>query len=197
MPAPAPVPRSPSLDPPVLARLAELLLHAGDPLERPLVVWLRAADDGIELTAEPVDDVVAELFGVTTPPHWHGLGVVVAGRARSLEPDPDGTPSGSVIGRALSSLVVWRDGAAASALSIDGSAPRVQVDHVDRAGGTECAGRIVDVVRRALGLPTAAPSAHPHDLTIALWLHRVHTSALGDTGVDRTTIDTQIGRAHV
>jgi hypothetical protein len=189
---PAPLPPAPPVDPVLLGRCAELLVLAvGGGSGPPMLVHLRGTDDGIELDIGPAagGDIGDALAGTTVPVDWHGLGCLVSGRARSLGDPHAGSTPGRVLGDAVSALLVWRDGTAASCLSIDGGEPRVQIDPPDGARGHECAGRIADALRRGLGLPTPAPPASMGDLGVRMWLHRLHATAVVGTPVGVATVD--------
>jgi hypothetical protein len=181
----------PSVDPEVLGQLSEVLVRAAEGRSGPpLVARVRDVDRvSVELELAPVDDVHDALVGTTIGAEWHGLGCLVDGRARSLGgPDP-GPRAGEVLGRAVTALLVWRDGTAASCLRIDGGEPQVRVDRPGSATGSECSGRIVDVVRRCLGLDTAPPSLPVSELGIRVWLDRVLVVALDGLPVDDATVE--------
>jgi hypothetical protein len=172
---------APDLD--LLARFVELLVRsAGGRGGPPTLLQLRAGAAGLELAVAAVDDVHPGLECLLVPPEWQGVGVLVAGRAWSVEPGgPAGSPmlvgAGEVVGTAVSALVVWRDGTTVSALSIDGGEPRVQVEPPDLDDPHRCVGRLVDMLRRSLGLPTPPPGFRVDQLTTRLWLHRLLSAA--------------------
>jgi hypothetical protein len=184
-------PPPPAIDPAMLGQLCELLVRSAASLAGPpLLVRLRDLGQvSVELEMEPVSDVRASLMGSTLGSEFHGLGCLVSGRARSLGDPVDGVPPGAVLGQATAALVVWRDGTTASCLRVAGGEPRVQVDLPGRLVGVECLGRLVDVVRRCLGLATSPPQVSVTDLELRVWLHRVLSIAADGVRVDAHTID--------
>lgn len=185
---PCPISGVPAADPDLLGRFVEMLVRAaGGTIGPPLLLHLRASDGGIELATTPVDDLYAAVIGSDVADHWHGAGVLVAGRARAMVAPDDPRPVGEALGSAVSALVVWRDGTTASALSIDGGTPTVSVEEPDTARDERCLGRLVDVVRRSLRLPTAAPVAPVTELVTRLWLHRLLAVATAGHAVEVST----------
>src|SRR5690606_13547219 len=82
---PCPISGVPAADPDLLGRFVELLVRAaGGTIGPPLLLHLRASDGGIELATTPVDDLYAAVIGSDVADHWHGAGVLVAGRARAM-----------------------------------------------------------------------------------------------------------------
>jgi hypothetical protein len=102
------------------------------------------------------DDLVGALVGFVAPPDWEAMAVVVHGRAwllddRSVDPSP-----------VRLTHVVDRDGRVASVVRHQGRPP------ADPIGPGE--GRLVDVCRRALGLPTPPPPEDSTELWALMWL---------------------------
>ncbi len=104
---------------------------------------------------EPVD-LVAALVGFVAPPTWEAMAVVVQGRSWRLD---DGTADPRPV---RLTHVVDRGGSVASVLRHLGEAAQPPDD-----GGE---GRLVDVCRRALDLPTPDPPEDTVELWALLWL---------------------------
>ena len=108
--------------------------------------------EGFDLGVRPLDSemsVVEALCGFTAPTEWLAIGVVTEGNARHLD-DP-----GFEQRRVRCVHLVDRSGASGSTLRLHGEAATVLSSLDDHDPG----GRVDDVCRLALGLPTAAPRA--------------------------------------
>ena len=149
----------------LLPHLASLLTEV--PLAEPVAVgvsWPHPGHD-VELAFRHLDctDVVCALGGFVAPASWAAFGVVAPGLAHDLgAPDEPPVP---VVACAL----VDRDG-------------RV-VSEVRDVLGEPCAGgasqgRVVDVCRRALGLPTDPPPFGTAVWHALQWVDRVLTAVL-------------------
>lgn len=173
-----------------LAEVLEAAHHRSPDPRASLVKVRRLASDAFELALEPVADrdVYDALLGATVPDEFDAAGFVVRGTARSLG-DPDrGLAPGEPLGCASTAVVCCRGGTVASAVRIDDGEPLVQV--VSDTSSTEAGvGRLLDVLRRSLGLATPAPRAPVHTVSDSLWLHRVLQAAVGTAHVDRSTVD--------
>ncbi|MDZ7678817.1 MAG: hypothetical protein U5K29_09715 [Acidimicrobiales bacterium] len=176
-----------------LFNLAEVLeaAHHRSPDPRASLVKVRGLDtDAFELALAPIADrdVYDALLGATVPDDFDAAGFVVRGTARSLgDPDRRLAP-GERLGRASTAVLCSRDGTVASALRVNDDEPLVQV--VSETTSPEAGvGRLLDVLRRSLGLATPAPLAPVHTVSDNLWLHRVLQAAVGTAHVDRSTVD--------
>jgi len=105
------------------------------------------------------------LIGQVVPTDWVASGVVAPARARSLDvPDDPGAPTTVV-------MLVGRDGHATShALGVDAI----------EAGGEPPVGRIPDLLRRTLGLPTAPPGTSAAEWWRVCWLDALVAAAAAD-----------------
>lgn len=161
-----------------LAALAEVVEHRldleGEP--PPLLLRVRVVADEVELGWLPLGHgrhPVDELLCTEAPPGWCAVGVAAPGRARPVD-DPSVPP---VAVRTVH--LVGRDGAWASRWGPPGRSEAAAggPDHPDRP-----VGRVDDVCRRALGLPTGAPPASTALLWSSQWLDAVVDLALGSPG---------------
>lgn len=141
----------------LLGRLGEAAALAGHP------VWamvVRHHDDRFELV---VTDPDFEPAGWSAPPGCRALAMVATGRVRPLD-DSAELPAElvpGVPGSVRMACVVSRSGTVGWHMVLpDGSA-------CDEPPG---AGRVLDVMRRCLGLPTPPPPGSPHLLGVYLWL---------------------------
>jgi hypothetical protein len=188
-PAGADHPRRPSAPPSTSRRLQHLVrallgdAPATSPPQGQIVATVTPVTDeaGVDLLVRPLEGHPADvLTGFVAPAEWSGLGVVVPGRSFHLpgadgpdqpdEPDdPDDPPLGDREPIELAYLVA-RDAASASACRRpDGTIWSHAADGLDDAAF----GRIDDVLRRALGLPTHPPASSPVELWARLWLDRI------------------------
>lgn len=121
------------------------------------------ADSSDHVVVRPLEGHPAEaLRGFRAPPDWAALGVVAEGTARHLD---DGTS-----GRASLGWVCERDGQGTSVLRMPGERPhRVRISRDPR----EHRGLVADVVRRALGLPSAPCTERVATLLDVAWLERI------------------------
>ena len=135
----------------------------------------RPVDDGFDLGIRPLDgdaSVVEALAGFTAPSEWMAIGVVTEGNARHLVD----SGSSKEPRRVRCVHLVDRTGVSASTLRLQGES--VTVFGVDDEDGR---GRIDDVCRRALSLPTAPPEQTTLELWALVWLDRA-IRALAETG---------------
>ncbi|HEX7132400.1 MAG TPA: hypothetical protein VF228_07485, partial [Iamia sp.] len=146
MPHPTPtVPRP--LPSTVLDQVARQVVedHAGTP--HAILVRVRPGPAGAEIGLCALPEGVhprEALLGHVVPPAWAASGVIAPARARSLDRPGDSGTATTVV------MLVGRDGHVTShAVGIDGV----------EAGGEAPVGRIPDLLRRTLGLPTAPPTA--------------------------------------
>lgn len=169
---PCPIPRP--LPAAVLDRLARELAegHAGAP--HASLVRARPSARGVDvgLCALPEGVHPAEaLVGHVIPPAWVASGVVAPAHARPVEEAPahgTGTPTTVV-------MLVGRDGHVTShAVGIDGL----------EAGSEPPIGRIPDLLRRTVGLPTAPTTTPAAEWWRACWLDALVAAAAVDPGPD-------------
>ena len=125
------------------------------------LVAVRAGDGAdLEVALAPVDGDLAEgIVGFTAPDGWDAVGAAALGWLRPL--DERGRP-GRREGRTRTVLLVHRSGATASVLWPEGGDPDLVPGPVE--------GRIADLLRRAVGLPTAPPEASVVELFALHWL---------------------------
>jgi hypothetical protein len=131
-----------------------------------------APPDHIVLTAVADPDPVAGLLGTVAPPEVWAVGLVADARARFLD---DGTP----VGATSFVHLLDRRGSSVTVLRGPGHDPLVTGPGTDLGEG-----RIADLCRRMLGLPTPPP---PTDMTahvVDLWLARATRAALQEPGLE-------------
>lgn len=159
----------------MIDEIAEALLALADP-PVPLLVRLRNRPHGdpwIDVAIRPCTDVdpgashpADVLMGFNAPIDWCGIGVVAAGRARSLAPhgtSPDDPQ------RVLIAYFVMRDGSEVT--RIRGLTPAA--DHDDPAITETAVGLVPDLLRRTLGLPTLPAERGVQHWIDSVWLDRV------------------------
>jgi hypothetical protein len=118
------------------------------------------------------DHPVDALMGTVAPDDWSAIGVVATGRARRLD-----RPTAAMV-PVLVVLLVDRSGAAVSLLPrLDGGG---RYEAVEAGDGPE--GLMLDLCRRALGLPTAPPGRPPLAWWAQLWLDGLLRDALAVPG---------------
>lgn len=146
---------------PGLASLLEERAHTTD--EDPHIVRVTAAGlthDGIDVGLRPIDDlddsVVQALTGYTAPPDWLAIGVSTGGNAYPIE----SAAEREVMRRVRLVHLVTRSGASASAVRLGDEDPQV----LTSADAGRASGRVDDVCRRALALPTEPPPS-----TLEFW----------------------------
>ncbi|HEV7720198.1 MAG TPA: hypothetical protein VGO60_02890 [Iamia sp.] len=148
----------------VARQLAEA--HAG--ATHATLVRIRPGPTGVDigLCALPEGVHPADaLIGHVVPPAWAASGVVAPARARVLdEPDHPGTPTTVVV-------LVGRDGHLAS--------HSVGLDALG-TGGEQPVGRIPDLLRRSLSLPTAPPGAPAAEWWRVCWLDALVAATAAD-----------------
>lgn len=165
-----------------LASLIEETAHAEGWHRSPRLVRVAesgAAEHRLEIASRTLDEEaghpVEMLLGFDAPSHWRALGVVAEGSAHAL-----GEPVGNRVpiyrgrpadGRRVRVVhLVARAGDSATVLRTHGDAP--VRSHSSAAGETPC-GRIDDVLRRALGLPSVPASEPTVVLWALMWLDRL------------------------
>jgi hypothetical protein len=161
-----------------LEELLDTLDRAAQPDDPPFLVAAFGApgDDGVLVT----DDDLSHLLGWQVPPECWAVGLVGGGRRLSFEPldfagrirpepptdlesllDEDGA-------RMRLCCLVGRDGAVASLL-------RSSAGAVVASGDAE--GRVIDALRRTLGLPTPPPERDTAELLAVLWIDNLLAAA--------------------
>jgi hypothetical protein len=164
-------------EPTLLDALLEIIdaaAHDGDDrYDQPATLWFAAADptgpdpDGITIGHKIVDDHPYDhLLGFTAPDEWTVLGVTCCGWAGSLDSDlPPSMQEGRR--RMRQTFLVGRSGATASAVHFqDGGEPII-------GDAPPTTGRMVDVLLRCLGAPTAPPEHDTGVLFTTWWLNDV------------------------
>jgi hypothetical protein len=150
-----------------------------DGYDRPATLWFAAADPtgpdptGVTIGHKVVDGHPYDhLLGFTAPDGWTVLGVTCCGWVGSLDSElPPSMQEGRR--RMRQTFLVGRSGATASAVRFqDGGEP-----YVTNEPGT---GRMLDVLLRCLGAPTAPPEHDTSVLFTTWWLNDV-------VGVGRTS----------
>lgn len=117
--------------------------------------------DTLTLTRLDGPDPVAKLLGLRAPDEFWALGVASTSTARSLDSGSDRWPVTFV-------HLVARDGTSIDVLD-DGKGHR----HLEGPDEELRTGRVPDLCRRALGLPTAPPPCGPGPHLVDLWLERL------------------------
>ncbi|MGH9245566.1 MAG: hypothetical protein ACRD29_14870 [Acidimicrobiales bacterium] len=133
-----------------------------------------------ELAVRPLDvHPVDFLLGHIAPPTWSVLGVRTSGRARHRNLDSQGEAAQDTSNPVRLTYLVSRSGASVAICREPGSEPR----HRFANGLRDAArGRVDDVLRRALLLPTHPPESGPIDLWARLWLDAVLAAASAEPG---------------
>jgi hypothetical protein len=156
---------------PALARVIEERTFDGD--DDPQIIRITRAgvtDEGIDVGLRLVDDiddgVVGALTGFNAPVDWLAIGVSTGGNAYPVDKGRDARRRVRLV------HLVTRTGSAASVVRLAGEEPCVLVDDADE--GT-AVGRVDDVCRRALGLPTA-PAGSTLEFWALLWLESIVAS---------------------
>lgn len=127
--------------------------------------------------AHPLD----ALLGFSAPPEWVAAGIVSGGRARRLDERASSRTAATI------SVMVDRSGAAATLLR--------RGDRIDRLADRP-EGSVADALRRALGLPTAAPPASSAPLWAAWWLDRIVEAAAASSGRERLSSWAEVVALH-
>jgi hypothetical protein len=165
----------------LLPMLASLLTDV--PIESPVAVGVRllpdrgvgrTVADEIELHFRHLDctDAVCALGGFVAPAAWQAFGIVAPGRSVPL--DADGEPLDDPGTQVVAGTFVGRSGEVASQV-------RTATGAVLADGPAD--GRVLDVCRRVLGLPTAAAAGSPQVWATVVWVDAVlAASLLADLG---------------
>lgn len=132
-----------------------------------------AAPPGDDIGLLPLDSITDSPFdvlvGLDAPADWWALGLVATGRARRV--DRPGQPTTDV----LVVLLVDRTGQAACLVPrLDGTGA---YEALEVTAGPE--GLLLDLCRRAFGLPTAPPAQPPMAWWAQLWLDAILREAAG------------------
>jgi len=177
---------------PALARLIEERAFAAD--SDPQIIRITRdglTDDGIEIGTRLIDEidgsVVDALTGFTAPPDWLAIGVSTGGNAYPID---DGRETRR---RARVVHLVTRAGSAASVVRVAGDEPQLMVSSGDDA---TMVGRVDDVCRRALCLPTA-PAASSLEFWALVWLERLVASGTSATPTTWEAVAAQHAAAAV
>jgi hypothetical protein len=158
-------------------------------LPRPFAVGVEHLGSEPELVLQPLtaSSPVASLLGVRAPAHWSAFGIVACGDARPVSHGAVGDTSDHhtwsdplarvAQGRAEVAVayLVDRRGAQGGAVQVlDGTMPLGDPYDTGMLGG-----RIPDVCRRVLGVPTRPPSDPVDELWCVDWLDRVVEAVIG------------------
>ncbi|MCU1371253.1 MAG: hypothetical protein JWO77_2447 [Ilumatobacteraceae bacterium] len=159
-----------STDPPSLERIASVI-HAAtedDPVARIASIRLDASTETLDLGFWDVPPgpghPIEPLVGFVAPAEWHAVGLTSSGRLHHLD------RPGQEAERALSTVLLGRDGGAASIIGSPGR--RTRTLHEPPVG------LIPDVLNRVLGRPTPPPDAPTGQFVELTWLDRVATGLL-------------------
>ena len=174
-----------------LARALEESLAADEPGAPTLVVAIDEGDT-VEVRLRALDHHPSlELEGLVAPPTWWCLGVVAGANAQALDPWPGGLDDDRPDRyRVHLAHLMTRSGMVARVLR-DRRTDTVAVDAAApvAVAPTESGGLLDDLLRRALGLPTAPPAHDTTELFAALWIHQVMVDAAGLDLVGTTWAD--------
>jgi len=143
----------------LLAQLADLLGRAAAEEAVDAAVGIAIGTDGVDLHLRPIGchvPAAEQLCGFDAPAHWDVVGIVARGLARPLA--AGAMPRGEVV-------VVHLQARSGASCSMIGAAPGPL-----QPAGAACGGRLVDVCRRTLGLPTDPPDTPPLQWWAARWL---------------------------
>jgi hypothetical protein len=152
-----------------LEELLDTLDRAVSPDDPPfLVAAFGAAHDGGILVT---DDDVSHLLGWRVPEECWAVGLVGGGRRIPLDrsgPPPNWSSGDQPERRMQLCCLAGRDGAVATLLR--------SPDGIVTASG-EAEGRVIDALRRTLGLPTPPPERDTADLLAILWIEDLLAAA--------------------
>lgn len=174
----APLPPPPTTELPSLAQIAGIVHHAAadDPANRVVHLHIAHETETFDLgfwDPPPVADHPMEpLVGFVAPDAWDAIGVVCTGRLRHLD-----TP-GTEPERTLSTVLLHRDGSAASVITVADGEPR----HLDEPP----VGLVPDVLNRVLQRPTPPPESTTGALVELTWLDRIAAGLLTQRGRGRS-----------
>ena len=142
----------------------------------------RVGADPVDLAVRPLDGhPVDVLLGFVAPSDWSAIGVVAPATARHMGADAGVSPPFGDGERIVMVHLLGRDGVGVSVgRRADGSFWESSADPPEPGAEPEpgATGRLDDVLRRVLGLPTRPPTVGPAELWARLWLDRV----LSDVG---------------
>jgi hypothetical protein len=157
-------------DPPPLARIADLVHEAtaDHPVARVVHLRIDPVEETLDLgfwdippgTPHPIEPLV----GFIAPESWDAIGVISTGRLRHLD-QPDRAAEATV-----STVLLHRDGSAASVLTVGDAEPR----HLDDPPE----GLVPDVLNRVLQRPTPPPESATGTLVELTWLDRLASGLL-------------------
>jgi hypothetical protein len=156
---------------PVLTQLARHVAEVHRGTSRAALLRVRPSPSGVKVgqlaLPEGVHPSVA-LVGHVVPPAWAASGIVAPARARPTDgSDPAPTPTTVVV-------LVGRDGHVAS-----------HATDVDGVGDDDApVGRLPDLLRRSLGLPTPAAGVPVAEWWQACWLDSLVAAAAAEPGGD-------------
>lgn len=180
--ATVPVPPVPPVPPapassrrPTLRELVDQLERVLEPMgwDQPPVAVGIGADGEIELALATGDmvDPIGSLVGIDAKRSWIAYGVVASGRVHDLEEEGGRCYSRRrpVEQRARMGHFVDRTGAVTAYFRLQGGPDRVCEE--------PSIGRVDDICRRALGLPTSMPASPVELLWACRWLERVLVAA--------------------
>ena len=150
--------------------LSERLIEAlGDEVQaRGGPSWVRVFEDGSSASGMSLDSTgePGGLIGWTAPPQCVAVATVATGTLRSVA-------DGEALSRVRMCCVVGRDGGVGWTLQPPGAVP---------SSSPPEAGRVLDCLRRCLGLPTPAPESTAGRLLGAAWMASLLDEALRTVG---------------
>ncbi len=191
-PRPTPPPLTPDPSPPeeLLALLADRLVeaHLGSTAPGAALVRVRPTADGVDLGLCPLPHhlhPVDALVGTTVDRRWSAVGIVTDATAHPIDTEgglpPDGD-DGPPHPHVVVVLLLDRHGHVAHRLvpRQAGAVPTV-TDAPE--------GRVIDVLRRTLDLPTPPPDTAAGPWWATLWLDRIVATVAAAPTVPRTLLD--------
>jgi len=164
--------------PPSLARLAAVVHGAttDQPVARIVHLRLHPHDEALDLGFWDVPPVASHpmepLVGFVAPTSWDAIGLVSTGRLRHLDDPAAG------VAASLSTVLLHRDGTAASVITVEGGEAR----HLDDPPE----GLVPDVLNRVLRRPTPPPDASTGTLVELTWLDRLASGLLRQRSRNRS-----------
>jgi hypothetical protein len=154
---------------------------AESPPGHPMALFLREPDSAGDGFAElgwldlGERDPVDALLGFTAPPDWHAMGLACSGRAATLAPEEPVPRAARRPRPEPVRVVVFLDRAGRSTTVLRRGGRSETLDEAPE-------GLLGDCLRRALGLPTAAPPPSSARFWVAWWLDRVVASLVEPHG---------------